>query len=152
EVARGIGCADAVAVAGLRVEASIAVRSARHGSDLGEVAAAAALTSFDAIRGDADVVGGGAPGEVDLTTSGRRGRQTRRSRRRLRVRRLLRTGPSRRSSDVKVARGIGCADAVAVASLRVEASIAVARTGHGRDLGEVAAAATLASLHQIRRD
>ena len=76
-VAGGVGGEDAVAVAGAGGEGGVVVGGAGAvgGGDLVEGGAAGALAAFDAVAGDADVVGGGGPGEVDLDGAGGGGGQ-----------------------------------------------------------------------------
>src|SRR6202042_3858499 len=68
EVSGGVGRAYPVAVAGGGVDGGVLVAGAGAGGggDLGEVAAARARAALDAVAADADVIGGGAPGEIDL--------------------------------------------------------------------------------------
>src|SRR5262249_56528740 len=84
EVAGGVGGADAVAIAVGGADAGVLVRGAGTCSagDLGEVGAPGALAALDLVTGDAGVVVGGAPGQVDLATcDGVRGRRARLRRR-----------------------------------------------------------------------
>src|SRR5262249_28067085 len=77
-VARSIGGANAVAVAGLRGDALVAERRRRGRADLREAAAAGALTPFDEVARDADVVRRRGPGEVDAADRDGRGGEVRR--------------------------------------------------------------------------
>src|SRR6185312_166428 len=82
------GGADAVQVGVAGGDGGVFVGGGRAvgGRDLREVGAAGALAAFDLVAGDADVVGRGRPGQVDLgARDGVRG-QRRRRRRRRRVR------------------------------------------------------------------
>ena len=87
EVARGVERADLVAVARAGRQPGVLVRRARAGrlGDLREVSAASALAAPDLVAGDADVVGCGTPGEVDLVRPLDGTGERSRSRRRLRI-------------------------------------------------------------------
>src|SRR5262249_2657940 len=82
-VAGGVERADAVGVARPGADARVVVRGAGGGRDLGEVAAPGAGAALDVVAGDADVVGRGAPGEIDVgARDGGRGQRPGRRRRR----------------------------------------------------------------------
>ena len=79
EVARRIGCTDAVAVARRRAEPAVGEGRSGRRPDLGEDRAARALAALDPVAGHADVVGRRAPAQVDRRAAGsRRGQRSRR--------------------------------------------------------------------------
>ena len=141
-VAVRVGGADAVAVAGPGREAGVVERDAGGGGDLGEAPAADADAAFDAVDGDAHVVGGPCPGEIDLAGVERRRRGLERRRRGGRLG-VFDRGDRADGGRVgaQVAGGVGGADAVTVAGPERQAGVGEAGAGGRADLDVVGAVA-----------
>ena len=133
QVAGGVGGAHAVAVRGRGRQAGVRKRSGRPAWRSRRSRAAAAEAALEAIAGDADVVGRGRPGQVDLGALSSRSRSARPGAGRCRVRRPV-WSPWRRRVAAQVARGVGGAHPVAVARGRASPGSLKRSAGRGRDL------------------
>ena len=156
---RGVGAevvglvdgADLVAVGGRGGQAGVVEGGAGGGADLGEVGAAGAGAALDAVLGDADVVGGGGPAEVDLGGARRRGGQPGRRGRRGGVGRRGGGGGGDRGVGAEVVGLVDGADLVAVGGRGGQAGVVERGAGGGADLGEVGAAGARAALDAVAR-
>src|SRR5262249_47402893 len=120
--------------------------------DLREVAAPDAAAPLDEVAGDADVVRGGDPGQVDLHRRDGRGRQAGGRGGRLRVGRRAGRRRARIRVRALVARPFGGPARVAESGAAGQPRVHEAARGRGADLGEVAASRPAAPLDDVARD
>ena len=125
-------------------------RSYRPASPPGEVRASRPRAPLNDIAGHTDVVGRGAPRQINLTPRHSRRRQRPRLRRRRRVRRR-RHSTRRIRVRTQIARRIRRANPVAIARPGADARVLVRRPRRRRHLREVRAARTRTPLNRVTR-